>query len=529
MHLRVVANIIFAILVLTGIAMVPPLLVAVIDGTPDLLPLLLSITITEAVGVSGFFWSRRNLEHRRLSHRDGYLVGALGWLAACIVGALPFFFFAHFLTVDQDWYPQAENSGMRVCELSAEIRHPGREFCSFTDSMFESVSGFTTTGASVIRVGLWDDMDSQLSEGKTGLPRGLLLWRSLIQWLGGMGILVLAITILSLVGIGGMQLMKAEVPGPTPGRLSPRIADTARLLWSLYCLISAAEIIMLMLGGMDWYNAIGHTCTTMATGGFSTLAGSIGGMNSAYFDWVFTLFMLIAGANFTLHYMALFERSFLYHRDFEFRVYGFITLFCVLAIVVGLYQSGMNEGVEATVRSAAFQTASILTTTGFATRDFGIWPTALQFLLLTLMFVGGCAGSTGGGMKVARIIVVAKVAYRELLRIAHPRAVSPVRLGKQVVKEPVVQAILGVVVFFISAFVLSTLALAALGLDLVTSISSVAACIGNVGPGLGGVGPVENYFFIPTAGKWLLLFNMLAGRLEIYTVLILFSPHFWKR
>ncbi len=286
---------------------------------------------------------------------------------------------------------------------------------------------------------------------------------------------------------------------------------------------------MLMAGGMDLYNAVNHTCTTMATGGFSTLAASIGGLESPYLQWVFTFFMLVAGANFTLHYLLLFERRTIYLQDYEFRFYATLTLMCIAILTAGLYAGGLDEGIEPTVRAAAFQTASILTTTGYATRDFATWPIILQFLLLTLMFVGGCAGSTGGGMKVARIIVVAKVAYRELLRIAHPRAVTPIRMGSRVVPEGTVQAILGVVIFFISTFVLSTLAMAAMGLDMVTAISSVAACIGNVGPGLEGVGPTANYFFIPAPGKWLLLFNMLAGRLEIYTVLILFSPHFWKR
>ncbi len=529
MHPRTLTNVIAALLLLTAAAMLVPLGVALYDSTPDRLPLFISFLITAVIGGGGLFLTRQHPEERSLGHRDGYLVGALGWFSACLAGALPFLLFAHLSSVDPQWVPAATSTQMRLCDLPAETLHPGREFCSFTDSMFESVSGFTTTGASVLRVGLWDDLSSQLSNGKPGLPRGLLLWRSLIQWLGGMGILVLAVTLLSLTGVGGMQLMKAEVPGPAPGRLSPRIADTARLLWKLYAIISAAEVLLLMAGGMDLYNAVNHTCTTMATGGFSTLSASVAGIDSAYIQWVLTFFMLVAGANFTLHYLLLFGRTPTYHHDYEFRVYGVLFLSCVAMIIIGLFVAGQADGIEPTARSAAFQTASILTTTGYATADFAQWPIALQFLLLTLMFIGGCAGSTGGGMKVARIVVVVKVAYRELLRIAHPRAISPVRMGSQIVGESMVQAILGVVIFFVSTFTLSTLAMAALGVDLVTALSSVAACIGNVGPGLADVGPTANYYFIPDAGKWLLLFNMLAGRLEIYTVLILFSPHFWRR
>mgnify|MGYP002640614805 CR=1 FL=1 len=529
MHLRTVANIVADLLLLTAVAMLIPLGVALWDGTADCLPLFLSFLITAVVGGVVLGITHQHRDERTLGHRDGYLVGAFGWFAACLAGALPFLLFAHFSVVDPQWVPTDDTVSTPLCDLPEDTLHPGREFCSFTDCMFESVSGFTTTGASVIRTGLWDDLSSRLSQGKPGLPRGLLLWRSLIQWLGGMGILVLAVTLLSLAGVGGMQLMKAEVPGPTPGRLSPRIADTARLLWKLYTIISAAQVVLLMAGGMDLYNAVNHTCTTMATGGFSTLTASVGGMDSAYLQWVFTFFMFVAGANFTLHYLLLFNRNNSYRDDYEFKTYAALYLVCVALIVIGLYVAGLDRGIEPTIRSAAFQTASILTTTGYATEDFALWPVALQFLLLTLMFIGGCAGSTGGGMKVARIIVVAKVAYRELLRIAHPRAISPVRMGSEIVGESMVQAILGVVIFFITTFTLSTLAMAAMGLDLTTALSSVAACIGNVGPGLAEVGPAANYFAIPAAGKWLLAFNMLAGRLEIYTVLVLLSPHFWRR
>jgi len=527
MRYRTILHILGVILLLIAAAMAIPTALGLLDGTADALPLGISTVITFAAGLGLYLSTRSSREESWLSHRDGYLATVAGWLLASLAGAVPFYLYAHMSTVDPAWVPDAP-AGHAVCALPVDTLHPGREFCSVTDSIFESVSGFTTTGASVIRAGLWDSLDSPTSQGRAGLPRGLLLWRSLIQWLGGMGILVLAVTVLSLVGVGGMHLMKAEVPGPTPGRLSPRIADTARILWRVYALISLAEALALILGGMDPYNAVCHTCTTMATGGFSTLSASVGGM-APRFQWIITVFMFMAGANFTLHWALLFRRSLGYHRDAEFRLYAYLFIAGSGLLLWSLYATGLNGGAEETVRHAAFQMISILTTTGFATQDFGTWGTGAQLLLLVLMFIGGCAGSTGGGMKVIRIQVTTSAAYRELKRIAYPRSVSTVRVGHNVVKEETVAAIIGVVSLFVGTFVISAVIMAAMGLDLVTAASAVAACIGNIGPGLGGVGPAENFHFIPAAGKWLLMFNMIAGRLEIYTVLILLTPHFWRR
>ena len=529
MHFRTVLHIISVVLLFLGLAMLLPLGVALADGATDVLPLLISLAATAVAGIVTFALTMPRGERPPVTHRDAYLAAVLGWLAASIAAALPFYLYAHLSWADPAWTPGVGVHEVELCSIPAETLHPAREFCSFTDSMFESISGITTTGASVIRAGLWDRLDVQLSSGLSALPRGFLLWRSLIQWLGGMGILVLAVTALSLVGGGGMQLMRTEVPGPTPGRLSPRIADTARLLWKLYAVISAVQILMLIFGGMDWYNAICHTCTTMATGGFSTLSGSVGGMNSPYFEWILTLFMLAAGTNFALHYGLVFGRAFGYHKDAEFRTYSAIFVFGVLSILLFLFLAGRWEGLEPTLRSAAFQSASILTTTGYATRDFALWPVYLQLLLLAFMFIGGCAGSTGGGIKVVRFQVMFKFAYRELFRIAHPRSVSAVRYGHTVVPNSGVQAILGVVILFVGGFAVSSLMMAAMGLDPVTAVSSVAACIGNIGPGLAEVGPTGNYFLIPQAGKWVLMLNMLAGRLEMFTVLVLLSPHFWRR
>lgn len=527
MRYRTVLHILGVILLLIGLAMGIPTTLAIMDGTGDALALGISTALTLAAGLGLYLTTRSSREESWLSHRDGYLATVAGWLLASLAGAVPFFLYAHMSTVDPAWVPDA-SPGTAVCALPVETLHPAREFCNVTDAIFESVSGFTTTGASVVRAGLWDGLDAPTSQGRAGLPRALLLWRSLIQWLGGMGILVLAVTVLGLVGVGGMHLMKAEVPGPTPGRLSPRIADTARILWRVYALISLGEVITLMVTGMDAYNAVCHTCTTMATGGFSTLGASVGGM-APRFQWIITFFMFLAGANFTLHWALLFRRSFGYHRDSEFRLYGILFVAGAGALAWSLYAAGLGGDVEETLRHASFQLISILTTTGFATQDFGVWAMEAQLLLLVLMFVGGCAGSTGGGVKVIRIQVTIKAAYRELKRIAFPRSVSTVRVSHKVLKEETVSAIIGVVSLFVGTFVVSSILMAAMGLDIVTATSSVVACIGNIGPGLGGVGPAENFHFIPAPGKWLLMFNMIAGRLEIYTVLILLTPHFWRR
>ncbi len=527
MRYRTILHILGVILLIIAAAMGIPTILGLWDGTGDAIPLGLSTGLTLMAGLGLYLSTRRSQEESWLTHRDGYLTTVMGWLLVSLAGAVPFYLYAHMSVVDPAWAPAAA-PGTKLCTLPAETLHPGREFCSVTDAVFESASGFTTTGASVIRAGLWDGLDTPTSQGRPGLPRALLLWRSLIQWLGGMGILVLAVTVLSLVGVGGMHLMKAEVPGPTPGRLSPRIADTARILWRVYALISLAEVLVLLVGGMDLFNAVCHTCTTMATGGFSTLVASAGGM-APRFQWIITFFMFLAGANFTLHWALLFRRSFGYHKDAEFRLYTFLFIGGSGVLLWSLYAAGLHWDAEETIRHSAFQMISMLTTTGFATQDFGTWAMEAQLMLLVLMFVGGCAGSTGGSMKVIRIQVTIKAAYRELKRIAYPRSVSTVRVGHNVVKEETVSAIIGVVSLFVGTFVVSSVVMAAMGLDLITATSSVAACIGNIGPGLGKVGPAENFYFIPSAGKWLLMFNMIAGRLEIYTVLILFTPHFWRR
>jgi trk system potassium uptake protein TrkH len=453
------------------------------DGTAR--PLALSMGITVLLGGTAFL-AFRDRSHKAsiMTHREGMAIVALGWFAAGGFGGLPF------------WL--------------------GGTFESVVDCVFESLSGFSTTGSSVLA-----DIEA--------VPRGLLFWRSLTHWLGGMGIIVLSLAILPFLGVGGMQLYKAEVPGPSPDKLKPRIKDTAMTLWKVYLLFSAAETVLLMFGGMDLFDALCHTFGTMATGGFSTRNASVAGFDSAYIDYVITVFMLIAGVNFSLHYLVLKWKPSAMLKDPEFRVFagmvlGFVAILTITVLVSGNYDSPADA-----VRYTSFQVASILTTTGFATADYELWPGLAQAILLFCMFVGGCAGSTGGGMKVMRIMLLFKQSYQELFRLIHPRSVSHVKMGRTVVKDDVISGVWGFAFLWVGLLVLAAFVVASTGVDVVTSFAASLACIGNIGPGIGGVGPTDNFAWMPDAAKWVLTFCMVLGRLEIYTVIILFVPEFWRK
>jgi trk system potassium uptake protein TrkH len=331
-----------------------------------------------------------------------------------------------------------------------------------------------------------------------------------------------------MLGVGGMQLFKAEVPGPTADRLKPRIQDTAKLLWGVYVLLTAAETVLLMFGGMNFYEALCHSFATLATGGFSTRNASVGAFNSPYIEWVIILFMLLAGVNFSLHYHALRGRVRGYFRNEEFRTYLVLVL-AATGLIVLLNQGRVYDSFLDNLRYSAFQASSILTTTGFGTADFEIWPVLAQYLLVLLMFTGGCAGSTGGGMKVARILLLFKHAQVQLYRLIHPRAVRLVKLGDIPVDREVMQAILGFFALFMGIFVVASCLLAASGMDLVSSGAAVIATLSNIGPGLGSVGPADNFAQVPAFGKTVLIACMLMGRLELFTVLVLFFPSFWRK
>ena len=484
MRWRYVLHVIGALVACVGLTMLAALAFSLYYNDSGIMPLAVSTIVSVGAGGLLYVLTPVREEDKGITHREGMAIVALGWLAAGLFGALPFFL--------------------------------GHTFVSITDCVFESLSGFTTTGASVLT-----DIEA--------VSRGLLFWRSLTHWLGGMGIIVLSLAILPFLGIGGMQLYKAEVPGPTPDKLKPRIKDTAMLLWKVYLIFSAAETVLLMLGGMDLFEALCHTFGTMATGGFSTRNASVASFDSAYIDYVITIFMLIAGINFTLHYMALKGKPLRMLRDPEFRF--FIGLFGVIFVIMVIYTyfSGRYHTVADAARFGSFQVASILTTTGFATADYEIWPALCQALLLFCMFVGGCAGSTGGGMKCMRIQLLLKRSYHELLRLIHPRSVIQVKFGHTLVPAEVISSIWGFFLLWLMLLTVSAFLVAATGVDVVTSFASALACIGNIGPGIGMVGPTDNYAFLPPLAKWVLVFCMLLGRLEIYTVIILFVPEFWRK
>jgi trk system potassium uptake protein TrkH len=336
------------------------------------------------------------------------------------------------------------------------------------------------------------------------------------------------VAILPFLGVGGMQLYKAEVPSPIPDKLKPRIRDTAMILWKVYALISLMQAVLLLLGGMSLFDAVCHTFTTMPTGGFSTQNASIAHFDSIYFDCVFIFFMLMAGINFALHYQFLKGKPLAFWQDSECRFFLGAVLVLTIVVTINLYGSVYASAGNA-LRYGAFQVVSIITTTGFATADYELWPAMSQLTLLLCMFIGASAGSTGGGMKCLRIMLCFKYCYRELFNLIHPRAVSPIKIGGKAVPDDVMRSVVGFLALYMGLFALSSVALAGLGVDFTTSFAAIAASIGNIGPGFGMVGPVENYARIPDLGKWLLIWCMLLGRLEIFTVIILVVPEFWRK
>jgi len=448
----------------------------------------ISVVTTLLLGGSLFFFFRKSPSDEELRPKEGFFIVSFSWLLMSVVGGLPFFF--------ADVFP----------EMS---------FISFIDGFFESTSGFTTTGATIFA-----DVES--------LPRSILLWRSITHWLGGMGIIVLSILILPLLGISGFQLFRAEVPGIKTdiAKLHPRIKDTAKALWGVYVLITFVEIILLMLGGMSGFDAVNHAFATMATGGFSTKNGSIGSYGSSYIEIVVTIFMFIAGANFALHYHAIRGSFKGYLRDVEFKWYIVIAIVAITGIAIVLGQDG--ESWTDAIRLSAFQVATILTTTGFSSADFELWPRLALLFLLTLMFIGGCAGSTGGGIKVVRILLFFKFAFHELFRLIHPNAVNQVKVGKHSIEDKIVMHLWGFLFLVILTMSVSMAILFASGVDLESSIMAVIACLGNIGPGLASVGPSDNYAHFSPLVKTVLTFCMIAGRLELYTVFILLIPQLWR-
>lgn len=430
-------------------------------------------------------WLLTSRSKQELGTRDGFLIVTLFWAVLGTAGCLPFV-------------------------LSPQIH------LSLTDAVFESLSGLTTTGATVI-------------SGLDELPKSLLFYRQLLQWLGGMGIIVLAMALLPMLGIGGMQLYRAESPGPVKdNKLVPRLAETAKALWYIYLTLTLTCAAAYWLVGMDVFDAISHSLTTVAIGGFSTHDASIGYFESSAVETVAIVFMFIAGINFALHFTAWQRRSLRHYlMDPEFVFYGFILALVATVTVAVLYFSNVYGNFGESLTKGVFQVVSFATTTGFTSADVNSWPLFLPYMLLYAAIIGACAGSTGGGMKVIRILLIFKQGFREVQRLIHPRAVLPIKLGKNPVPDRVIESVWGFFAVYVMAFMVMLLALLATGIDIITAFSAVGACINNLGPGLENV--AVTYGALPATAKWILCFAMLLGRLEIFTLLVLFTPMFWKR
>lgn len=479
-NLGIIINIIGFLLMIEGVFMFTGIPFSLYYCGNRCLSLLYSGLIT--AGAGSLLWLSTRKSRKNVTKREGYIIVSFTWIVISLFGTLPYL-------------------------ISGSIP-------SFTDAFFETISGFTTTGASIL-----SDIES--------VPKGILFWRSLTHWIGGMGIIVLSVAILPLLGIGGMQLFVAEMPGITHDKLHPRITDTAKRLWGLYVALTFAEVILLMLGGMDLFDSLCHSFATMATGGFSTQNDSITGY-SGYIQYVIIIFMILAGTNFTLHYLGIKGKFREIWKNEEYRYY--ISFTFAFAILIGSLLLIMGDiPVEKAFRDSLFQVVSIVTTTGFVTSDYLIWPAFLWLFIFLLMFIGGSAGSTGGGIKVARQILLLKNSALELKRLIHPQAIIPVRFNGRAVSQNILFKVMAFFLFYLLIFFAGTFIMSLLGLDFQTAVGSTIATLGNIGPGIGDVGPVYNYAFIPDAGKWVLSFLMLLGRLELFTVIILFSPSFWKK
>ncbi len=467
---------------LTGLFMLLGIPFSIYYKDNDIVTLIFSGIGTSLIGTILWFVTK-NYHVEEITKREGYLIVTLGWVLASLFGSLPFIIYG--------------------------------SFPSFTDAFFETISGFTTTGATVL-----NDIET--------MPHGLLFWRSMTHWLGGMGIIVLAIAVLPIFGFGGMQLYQAEVAGPIKDKFHPRVQETAKRLWAIYVLLTGAETILLIFGGMNLFDAICHSFGTLASGGFSTKNTSIAYYNSPFIEYVIILFMFLAGTNFSLHYFALKGNPFKYFKDSEFRFYLVLIFLAVIGTTAYLdFHNDQPLGLS--IRNSAFSVISILSTTGFTTADYESWAPFFSEIFLVFLLFGACAGSTSGGVKMVRYQILLKNSVLELKRLLHPSAVLPVRQNDRAVSSENISKVAAFVLLYIVFFLLGSIVLAITGLELSSAMGAVAACLGNIGPGLGSTGPASNYADVPFIGKWVLSAIMLLGRLELFTILILFSPSFWKK
>ncbi len=481
MNFRAIFSILGFLVGASGAAMLLGIPFSLYYGDNDVVPILLSSGISIIFGFG--LWLTLREANQELGVREGFIIATSGWIAISLFGTLPYL-------------------------LSGSIP-------SFTNAFFETISGFTTTGASILT-----DVEK--------LPHGVLFWRSMTHWIGGMGIIVLSLAILPLLGVAGMQLYKAEAAGPTKDKLAPRIAETARLLWGVYILLTFSEVILLLFGGMSLFDALCHSFGTVATGGFSTKNMSIAFYNSPFIDYVIGTFMFLSAVNFSLHFVALKGDLLNYFRNSEFKFYLILVVSSIAFVTVINLITQHSYSLLESFRYSFFNVISISSCTGFATSDFALWAPAVQFVLLILMLIGGCAGSTSGAIKNVRIFLLFRNMIGEIRRLIHPKAIISIRFNNRTVEPEILSMIASFFVLYITTFAVSALILVVSGVDIISAMSAVASCMGNVGPGLNTVGPMANYFHFPLLGKWVLAADMLLGRLELFTIIVIFTKSFWR-
>ena len=479
LNIKLIFHIIGIVLFFESFFLLIDIPVSVIYGGIDFFPILFSYLITASTGIILFLLTRQHLV-KEPTVKESFLIVGFSWLLLSLFGTLPYLF-------------------------SGTIP-------KFVDAFFESVSGFTTTGSSILK-----DIES--------LPKGILFWRSETHWIGGMGIIVLILAIFPFYNIGGTQLFTAEGSMISFEKLRPRVIETAKRLWGIYMVLTVLEIIFLTLGGMNLFDSICHSFGTIATGGFSTKNDSLMGY-SPYIQYVVTIFMFLSGANFALHYFFIkgdYKRVF---SNEEFRIYSFIVLIATFVISIVLIKNGRS--IEAAFREALFQVVSIITATGFASADYLLWPTYAWVIIFSLMFIGACVGSTGGGIKIVRHLIVYKNVRAYFNKLFHPNSVNPIRYNESIISSQLMRSIFAFYFLYLLIFIFGSFLMTALGLDLESAMGSVITTMGGIGPGLGTVGPASNFAAVPAAGKIALTCFMIIGRLEIYSFLIIFTPFFWK-
>lgn len=483
MNFRNILKPLVLIVAFVALAMALPALIGLVYNEPEASSAFAAVMASVLALCSVVFYFSRRWQIQRISVKESFILVVLCWVMISFVGALPFY-------------------------ISGVIPN-------FSEALFETVSGFSTTGATILT-------DIEV------LPKSMLFWRSLTHWLGGMGIVVLAVAILPLLGVGGLQLLKAEAPGPTVDKISPRISETAKTLWGIYVGMTVVEAMLLNLAGMSYFDAFNHAFATIATGGFSPKNASVGAYNSAFIEWIVIVFMILAGMSFTMHYKIITGRTKRIFKNTELKVYLAIIVIGTIIVAHSLLYHKLYS-VHGSIRQAMFQVVSILTTTGFATADYKQWPPFAQYIIFLLMFAGACSGSTSGGVKLIRIVTLMKLAINELKYLVHPKAIMTIFIDGNVVKKDMIYSISAFVFLYAASVLTTALLCAASGVGVLTSFTAALSTVGNIGPGFGRIGPVENYHFFKDWVKWFLSAAMIIGRLEIFTVMVIFTRAFWKK